>query len=124
MFNESGAWPANDPSSRAKSSEPNARGFRDWVRPVSAGLPSGAWIIVTAEPITDIESTACDMLDDLDRMLASRDHRLVFDELKVVVRVRFEQCGFAPPLLTERTFPTVGSATDAYRGATDFDWCG
>lgn len=100
----------------------NARTFRDWVRQTSAGLPAGAWIIIAAEPITDVDTTACDMLADLDEILAARAQLLVFAELKGVVRVKLEKFGLGPSLLKERTFPTVGSAVDAYREATGSDW--
>lgn len=100
----------------------NARTFRDWVRQTSAALPAGAWIIIAAEPITDVDTTACDMLADLDEILVSREQRLVFAELKGVVRVKLEQFGLGPSLLVERSFPTVGSAIDAYREATGADW--
>ncbi len=100
----------------------NARTFRDWVRRTSAGLPAGAWIIIAAEPITDVDTTACDMLADLDEVLASRQQKLVFAELKGVVRIRLEQFGMASNLLRERSFPTVSSAVDAHREATGSDW--
>lgn len=100
----------------------NARTFRDWVRQTSTALPAGAWIIIAAEPISDVDTTACDMLADLDEILASRGQLLVFAELKGVVRVKLEKFGLGPSLLQERTFPTVGSAVDAYREATASDW--
>lgn len=62
------------------------------------------------------------MLSDLDEILLSREQRLVFAELKGVVRVKLEQFGLGPSLLQERSFPTVGSAVDAYREATGADW--
>lgn len=100
----------------------NARTFRDWVRQTSAALPSGAWIIIAAEPITDVDTTACDMLAHLEAVLAARDQRLVFAELKGVVRIKLEQFGLDPEWLRDRTFPSIGAAVDAYRDATGVDW--
>ena len=52
----------------------NARTFRNQVRRVAAIEPRPVWIIVAAEPITDVDTTAADMLEDLDADLATRRH--------------------------------------------------
>ena len=49
----------------------NARTFRNQVRRLAALDPRPAWIIVAAEPITDVDTTAADMLEDLDDDLAA-----------------------------------------------------
>ena len=52
----------------------NARTFRNQVRRLAAIEPRPVWIIVAAEPITDVDTTAADMLADLDADLeAGRD---------------------------------------------------
>jgi len=39
------------------------------VRALAQPRPPGGWIVIAAEPITDVDTTACDMLEDLDRAL-------------------------------------------------------
>ena len=40
----------------------NARTFRDQIRRLAAGEPKPRWIVIAAEPITDVDTTAADML--------------------------------------------------------------
>ena len=44
--------------------------------PAAGGRPSRrrVWIIIAAEPITDVDTTAADMLEDLDEALNARGH--------------------------------------------------
>ena len=48
--------------------------------------PDLRWIVVAAEPITDVDTTAADMLEDLDEALNARGISLVFAEMKDPVR--------------------------------------
>ncbi len=77
----------------------NARTFRNQVRRLAAIEPRPTWIIVAAEPITDLDTTAADMLEDLDADLAQRGTRLVFAELKDAVRQKIES--YELPALSE-----------------------
>ena len=52
----------------------NSRTFRDEIRPLAAADPRPIWILVAAEPITDVDTTAADMLEDLDEELNARGH--------------------------------------------------
>ena len=52
----------------------NARTFRDQIRRLGTADTRPEWIIIAAEPITDVDTTAADMLVELDRQLnAARD---------------------------------------------------
>src|SRR4051794_33361328 len=64
----------------------NARTFRDRIRHLPVADPRPSWIIVAAEPITDVDTTAADMLADLDDELNAAGTSLVFAELKDPVR--------------------------------------
>ena len=64
----------------------NARTFREQVRALAQADPAPTWIIVAAEPITDVDTTAADMLRDLDEDLNARGIHLVFAEMKDPVR--------------------------------------
>ena len=58
----------------------NARTFRDHIRFAEAS-PRPRWIVIAAEPMTDVDTTAADMLVDLDEELNARGIFLVFAEL-------------------------------------------
>jgi MFS superfamily sulfate permease-like transporter len=60
----------------------NARTFREQVRRLAGSEPTPAWIVVAAEPITDVDTTAADMLEDLDEALNAQGISLVFAEIK------------------------------------------
>ena len=64
----------------------NARTFRDQIRRLAAAEPRPHWILIAAEPITDVDTTAADMLADLDEELNAAGTFLVFAELKDPVR--------------------------------------
>ena len=52
----------------------NARTFRDQIRRLAAVDPRPRWILIAAEPITDVDTTAADMLVDLDEELNAAGH--------------------------------------------------
>ncbi|MGZ4350899.1 MAG: SulP family inorganic anion transporter, partial [Solirubrobacteraceae bacterium] len=60
----------------------NARTVRDEVRRLAAASPPPRWILVAAEPLTDVDTTAADMLLALDEELNAAGTSLVFAELK------------------------------------------
>ncbi len=64
----------------------NARTFRDHIRRLAAAEPRPRWILIAAEPMTDVDTTAADMLADLDEELNANGTSLVFAELKDPVR--------------------------------------
>ena len=100
----------------------NAGTFRDEVLTLAARDPRPNWIIVAAEPITDVDTTACDMLEELVEKLDSRSVRLVFAELKDPARRKVDRYGLEHVLGDDRFYPTISAATDAYRRATGADW--
>jgi len=81
-----------------------------------------AWIVVAAESISDADTTACDMLEDLDATLEARGHRLIIAEMKGRVKEKLGQYGLFEQLTEDQFFPTVTSATKAYRHLTGVDW--
>ena len=44
----------------------NAKTFRREIRRLARADPPPRWIIVAAEPMTDVDTTAADMLEELD----------------------------------------------------------
>ena len=100
----------------------NARTFREQVRRLAAADPRPQWILIAAEPITDVDTTAADMLADLDRELNAAGTALVFAELKDPVRARLERYALIGPLDPDHFFPTLDAALAGFRRQTGADW--
>jgi high affinity sulfate transporter 1 len=100
----------------------NATTFRDEIRRLSRTDPPPAWIIVAAEPLTDVDTTASDMLEELDEALNAGGTSLVFAELKDPVRYKIERYGLTRTIDPRHFFPTIESAVEAFRGETGADW--
>ena len=92
----------------------NARAFRQQVRDLAAAEPRPRWIVVAAEPITDVDTTAADMLEDLDETLNGQGISLVFAEMKDPVRAKIEQYELTRTIDPTHFFPTVESAVAAF----------
>jgi high affinity sulfate transporter 1 len=93
----------------------NARTFRDAIRALAKASPPPAWIILAAEPVTDIDTTACDMLDDLVADLDRQGVTLVFAEMKGPVKDKARQYGLSPAIPDDRFFPTLQSAVETWQ---------
>ena len=92
----------------------NARTFREHLRHFAAADPPPTWIVIAAEPITDIDTTAADMLLALDEELNAKGISIVFAELKDPVRAKLERYELIGPLKPSHFYPTVHAAVDAY----------
>ena len=53
----------------------NAKTFRDEVRRLARADPQPTWILIAAEPVTDVDTTASDVLEDLDEALNAAGHQ-------------------------------------------------
>jgi high affinity sulfate transporter 1 len=100
----------------------NARTFRDQVRRLARSEPPPKWIVVAAEPITDVDTTAADMLEDLDEGLNAEGISLVFAELKDPVRQKIERYELTRTIDPTHFFPTLGAAVAAFRERFGADW--
>jgi high affinity sulfate transporter 1 len=100
----------------------NARTFRDQVRALAAREPTPTWIIIASEPITDVDTTAADMLEDLDEQINAMGVSLVFAEMKDPVRRKIERYELTRTIDPEHFYPTVEEAIDAYRQQTGAEW--
>jgi high affinity sulfate transporter 1 len=99
----------------------NARSFRQQVLELAAAQPRPRWIIVAAEPITDVDTTAADMLEDLDENLNEQGISLVFAEMKDPVRAKIERYKLTRTIDPAHFFPTVESAIAAFTRSSYFD---
>jgi high affinity sulfate transporter 1 len=100
----------------------NARVFGDKIRRLAGTEPRPTWIIVAAEPITDVDTTAADMLEDLDEELNAAGIALVFAELKDPVRRKIDRYQLTRTIDPAHFFPTLDDAVAAYRARTGTDW--
>ncbi len=92
----------------------NAPTFRREVRAFAHADPPPRWIVIAAEPMTDIDTTAADMLEELDRELTAAGVELKFAELKDAVRLKIEGYGVDWLATEGRFYPTVTAAARAY----------
>ena len=100
----------------------NARTFRDQIRMLASTEPAPSWIVVAAEPITDVDTTAADMLKDLDEDLNRVGVSLVFAEMKDPVRDKIERYALTRTINPEHFFPTIDAAVTAFRQRTNTSW--
>jgi high affinity sulfate transporter 1 len=101
----------------------NAEMFRDQIEAaIAAAATPTRWVVVVAEPVTDIDSTAADMLEELIASLEANHTSLRFAELKDPVKDRLKRYGLFDQLRADAFFPTVGTAVEAYVAATGIPW--
>ncbi|NTW76330.1 MAG: SulP family inorganic anion transporter [Syntrophaceae bacterium] len=93
----------------------NAEIFRNQVLRAVENDPSPIkWVVVAAEPITDVDITAADMLADLDSILHKAGMDLFFAEMKGPVKDRLKRYGLFTRLGIENFFPTIEQAVEHY----------
>ncbi|TFC32136.1 SulP family inorganic anion transporter [Cryobacterium sp. TMT2-18-3] len=91
--------------------------FDDFVRRVVTEAGSDVrTVILAAEPITDIDTTAVEELLELDDFLASRGITLIFAEMKGPVKDHLRDYGLSRRFPPERFAGTVGEAVDEVTG--------
>ena len=100
----------------------NARTFRDRIRSLADAHPRPQWIMVAAEPITDLDTTAADMLADLDLRLNAHGTSLIFAELKDPVRRKLDRYELTKTIDPAHFFPTIAEAINAYQELTGAEW--
>jgi MFS superfamily sulfate permease-like transporter len=99
----------------------NAEYFRERIRAL-AHSDDATWIVVAAEPITDIDATAGETLRALNDELDAAGIELAFAELKDPVRDRLRRYGIHDAIGGDRFFPTIGVAVTTYLDETGVDW--
>jgi len=95
----------------------NATTFRSEIRRLAAADPPPRWILVAAEPMTDVDTTAADMLEDLDEELNARGVSLAFAEMKDPVRRKIERYELTRTIDPRHFFPTVDAGVAALNAA-------
>jgi high affinity sulfate transporter 1 len=101
----------------------NAEAFREAIEAAIAAAPAPVrWVAVAAEPVTDVDMTAADMLEELLAILERDEIALRFAELKDPVKDRLRRYGLLERIGEDAFYPTVGTAVDAYVKASGIDW--
>ncbi len=100
----------------------NARTFRDQIRRYASAKPKPRWILIAAQPMTDIDTSAADMLDDLDVTLNKRGISLAFAELKDPVRAKLERYKLIGTLDPNHFFSTLDEAIETFIKETGAHW--
>jgi high affinity sulfate transporter 1 len=93
----------------------NAELFRDRVRAAIASSPTPVrWVVVAAEPVTSVDVTAADILEELDDSLRADGIELCFAEMKDPVKDKLKRFGLFARFGAETFHPTLGAAVKAY----------
>jgi high affinity sulfate transporter 1 len=93
----------------------NANLFRKMVREELAKMdPKPYWVLVAAEPVTDVDTTAAEMLVDLDEELNAGGIHLAFAELKNPVKETIIRYGLLETIDSRHFYPTLEAAVAAY----------
>ena len=101
----------------------NARIFQEHVCKAVADAPAPVkWVVVAAEPVTDVDITAADALAELDSDFHKSGMELCFAEMKGPVKDRLKRYGLFGELGVENFVPTVGQAVDRYLELHNVDW--
>jgi high affinity sulfate transporter 1 len=100
----------------------NSRIFAEEIRAMAEERPGLKWIIIAAEPVTDVDTTASDMLQELDLWLNERGISLVFAEMKDPVRRKIERYELTDTIDPAHFYPTLDDAVAAYLLETGAQW--
>jgi high affinity sulfate transporter 1 len=101
----------------------NAEVFRDHVLQAIAAAPTPTrWVVVAAEPVTDVDVTAAEMLSALDKDLQQAGIELAFAEMKDPVKDWLKRYGLFTKLGSELFFPTIGQAVNSYLEMHPVEW--
>lgn len=101
----------------------NAEVFRERVlQAVEHTPPPVRWVIVAADAISQIDITAAESLEELQRELRERGIELHFAGLKGRVKDSLPELGLAGCFGPDRFWATVSSAVDVYRARHDVGW--
>ncbi|WP_432677910.1 SulP family inorganic anion transporter [Rhodococcus pyridinivorans] len=97
----------------------NGEIFDQYVRSVVARTEAPVeWVVIAAEPITGLDTTAVDELVDLDTYLEGNGIRLVFAEMKGPIKDRLIRFGVGDRFDPTRFHPTVEDAVNAFISRT------
>jgi len=101
----------------------NADAFRGrLLRAVRDAPPPVRRVVLAAEPMTDVDTTAADMLAELLDQLGSMGVGLAFAELKGPVKDRLVRYGLLDRIGAARFYSTIGQAVGAWVAESGVHW--
>jgi high affinity sulfate transporter 1 len=101
----------------------NAELFRERVlQAVENAATPTRWFVIAAEPVTSVDVTANDSLEDLVQALKDSGIELRFAELKDPVKDKLKRFGLYAHLGEGAFFPTLGAAVNHYLDTHDVEW--
>jgi high affinity sulfate transporter 1 len=101
----------------------NAGIFQDHVEHAIRKSPTPVrWVVVTAEPITDIDTTAADTVRELLDDLRDAGIRLCFAEIKGPVKDQLKRYELFAEIGPDSFFPTIETAVRHYAAETGLEW--
>jgi MFS superfamily sulfate permease-like transporter len=101
----------------------NAEVFQDHVKRAVQQSPTPVrWVVVAAEPVTDVDTTAADALKELFDDLAAAGIVLCFAEMKDPVKDQLQRYGLFAEIGVDHFFPTIGTAVHGYVAETGVEW--
>jgi high affinity sulfate transporter 1 len=101
----------------------NAEFFRDRALAAVAASPTPVrWLVVGAEPVTSVDVTAADIVEELDKTLHAAGIDLCFAEMKDPVKDKLKRFGLFRRLGEQRFFATIGEAVSTYVETEKVKW--
>ncbi len=94
----------------------NAEDFRHRaLAAVDGATPAAEWLVLNAEAIVEIDSTAAEMLLELPRELAERGVRLALSRVKRELQAQLDAAGVLELVGREQVYPTIPTAVAAFQ---------
>ena len=101
----------------------NAELFSERVRAAVASSPTPVQcVVVAAEPVTSVDVTAADLLEELVQSLRRDGIDLRFAEMKDPVKDKLKRFGLFSRLGADAFYPTIGEAVKAYLRGHPVHW--
>jgi high affinity sulfate transporter 1 len=101
----------------------NAELFKERVLDAVKNAPTPTrWLVVAAEPVTSVDVTAADTLEDLLKTLTEIRVELKFAELKDPVKDKLKRFGLFVQIGEDAFFPTLGGAVGSYLKQHAVEW--
>jgi MFS superfamily sulfate permease-like transporter len=101
----------------------NAELFGERVRAAVVASPTPVrCVVVAAEPVTSVDVTAADILEELVQALQAEGVDLRFAEMKDPVKDKLKRFGLFARFGAETFYPTLGEAVRAYLRDHPTDW--
>jgi MFS superfamily sulfate permease-like transporter len=93
----------------------NAEAFRkNLLHAITEAPTPTRWFVITAEPITNVDTTAAEMLAELDNTLHEAGMDLFFAEMKGPVKDMLKRYGLFTRFGVDNFFPTIEQAVERY----------